>query len=55
MSARSAVTLSSENGPSRFQPSQEPRPTACGVQRPACLPQRPGLATVVPWPGVGRL
>ena len=35
MSARSAVTLSNENGPSRSRPCQESRPAASGAQRPA--------------------
>jgi hypothetical protein len=42
MSATSAVTLSNENGPSRFWPCQESCPADCGRERPANAPRRPG-------------
>jgi hypothetical protein len=54
VSARSAVTLSNENGPSRSRPYQEPRPAAGGAQRPACAPRRPGLPNTLPQLGAGR-
>ncbi len=41
MSGTSAVTLSNENGPSRSQPCQKPRPATSDVQRPAYAPGWP--------------
>jgi hypothetical protein len=54
MSARSAVTLSSENGPSRFRPSLESCPAASGAQRPDNAPRRPSPATPARQSAAGR-
>ena len=47
VSARSVVTLSNENRPSRSRPCQESCLAASGAQRPADAPRRPGPPNAV--------
>jgi hypothetical protein len=55
MKGRAAVTLSSENSPSRFRPCQESRPAASVHQRPSCGPLQPNPPTLVRLLDAGRL
>jgi hypothetical protein len=55
MEGRAAVTLSSENGPSRSRPCQGSRQAASVRQRPSCAPRRPGLPSAAPQSEAGRL
>ena len=54
MKRRAAVTLSNENGRSRFRPCQESRPAASGRQRLPCAPPRPGLPNAAPQIEAGK-
>jgi hypothetical protein len=49
MSARLPVTLSTENGPSRFRPPLDSRLATSVGQRPAYTPRRPIPPPTGPW------
>jgi hypothetical protein len=54
MSARAAVTLSNENGPSRSWPYQESRLATSDAERPTCAPRRPRPPNAAHQLGAGR-